>query len=491
MGKFFQELKRRKVLRVAVIYLAAAWVLIQVVDVIAPALQLPSWALLAVISVLALGFPVAIVISWVFDITPSGLRRDDEPTNQAVVGTSITHPFARRQSLAVLPITNLSTDEQQEYFADGLTQDIITDLSQIPELLVMSRNASFGYKGESIDPLQVGRDLNVNLLFQGSVRKSGDHIRVTAQLTDVATGDNFWSRRYDRELQDVFTVQDELTREIVTELEVKLVSGGQGEHRRSKYSSSEAGHLLYKGLYYFYKHDKESNNIARELFRQFKEMEPESVLGYVWTAYTLFFGTSVGWYDPKESMPKVGEFVAKSLAIDSKDPQSLITNAYLQAMSGNLNKATESAEMAVQAGPSMEDAYRVLGWIQMLDGQPKEAIENFKCAERVCPVSGALHLGMLGTAYRNAEQFEKAVEAFEDCIDRYPDFYSARVGLVSTLSLMGDMVRAKEERKLLQRDKPGYSVDQYTAQNFYRDKTSMAKWGESLRVAGLPEHAEN
>lgn len=491
MTKLLAELRRRKVFRVAALYAAGAWLLIQVADVVLPAMGLPDWTITFVLVCLTVGFPITLVLGWYFDITPDGLRRDEDSGFDTAPNSLSKSPYARRQTIAVLPFKSLSHDEEQEYFADGLTEDIITDLSQVAELLVMSWSTAIDYKDKAIDPRQVGRELDVGLILQGSVRKHGETVRVAAQLINIGSGNNIWSKRYDRDLQDIFTVQDQLTREIVTAMEVELVAGEQAKHRRSKFKSAEAGHLLYKARFYFYKHDRESSLIARELINQFIEMEPESVLGYVWAASALLFGVVVGWDKPQEALPMIGKYVTKSLAIDPQDPQSLATNAYFQALAGDLDKAIESAKMAVEVSPSLEDAHRALGWVTMLDGKPIEAIEHLKRADRVCPVPTAMQLGMIGTAYRNSGQFDMAVKAFEECIDRYPDFYSGRVGLVSTLSMMGDMGRANQERKKLLRDMPGYSVAQYVAQNFYRDKNQMQEWGDSLRKAGVPDGPGN
>lgn len=486
MGTLWGELQRRKVVRVAVVYAIGAWVLLQIGETVLGLADMPAWTGQLLLAAVVVGLPIAIALAWAFEITPGGVRRE------AQVGSlsSSKQPFAHRESLAVLPFSSSSEDPEQEYFGDGLVQDIITDLSQVPQLLVIARNAAFTFRPGSIDPRQAGKDLGVNLVLQGGVRKSGDRIRVAAQLIDVATGDNIWSKRYDRKFEDVFTVQDDLTKEIVTALEVELVSGEQGRHRRSKYTNPEAGELLYKAMFHFHKYERTANIAAKEMVEQFVEMEPDSILGYVWLANIWSFALILGWQDPRVALENLEKNVRKGLEIDDKDPQVLVGDSILQVMTGNLDHALKSAELAVQVAPSLDDGYRALGWVQMLRGDSTEAIENLKYSVRLCPVTTAVQRGILGTAYRNAGRYAEAIVVLEDCIEEFPEFTSARAILVSTLSLLGKEEQAKQVLEELLRKNPDYSIEQYTTPNFYQEKRMMDRWADSLRKVGMPEHPE-
>ena len=290
---FWEEIKRRKVGRVAVAYAVVAWLLVQIVVTVEAPLSLPAWMDTFVIVLVVIGFPLALILSWAFDLTPTGIERtkrlesSDENSQQSIAAVTQEQDasiIVLPCSLAVLPFANMSDDPDQDYFSDGLTEDIITDLSLIPGLFVIARNASFTYKGKSVDVRQLGEEMGVRYVLEGSVRKSSDQVRVTAQLIEAASGHHLWAKKYDKGLEDVFAVQDELTKEIVTAMDVELVSGEKGSHQRSRVKNPEAREALYRGTAQFYKFDETSHARAKKYFEQFTQLEPDSILGYVWQA---------------------------------------------------------------------------------------------------------------------------------------------------------------------------------------------------------------
>ena len=204
----------------------------------------------------------------------------------------------------MLPFDNLSDDPQQEYFSDGLTEDIITDLSLIPGLFVIARNSSHTYKGKSTDVRQVGQELGVHYVLEGSVRKSGNRVRVTAQLIEAASGHHLWAKRYDRNLEDVFSLQDELTNEIVTALDVELISGERGKHQRNRFTNPEAGEALYRGIAQFNIFSETSDAQARVHFEKFTQLEPDSTLGLGPPWISLSTNLHAPWMDgPSNTSP--------------------------------------------------------------------------------------------------------------------------------------------------------------------------------------------
>jgi TolB-like protein len=272
---FWEEIKRRKVGRVAVAYSVVAWLLVEVVVTVEAPLNLPGWIDTVVIVLVIVGFPLALILSWAYDLTPTGIERtthleSSEEISQksaAVVSPEQESPLIVMPcSLAVLPFVNMSDDPEQEYFSDGLTEDIITDLSLIPGLFVIARSSTFNYKGKSVDVRRLGEELGVRYVLEGSVRKSGDQVRVTAQLIEAVSGHHLWAKKYDRCLQDVFSVQDELTKEIVTALDVKLISGEKGRHQRNRVQNPEAREALYRGMAQFYEFNKTSHAQAKMFF---------------------------------------------------------------------------------------------------------------------------------------------------------------------------------------------------------------------------------
>jgi adenylate cyclase len=494
---FWEEVKRRKVVRVAVAYSVAAWLLIEIVVTVEAPLNLPGWVDTFVIVLLVAGFPLALILSWAYDLTPSGIERTMHLENSDEVSQPSTAKVSQEQetalivlpdSLAVLPFANMSDDPEQEYFSDGLTEDIITDLSLIPGLFVIARNSTFTYKDRSIDVRQLGEELGVRYVLEGSVRKSADQVRVTAQLIEAASGHHLWAKKYDRSLEDVFAVQDELTKEIVTALDIELVSGERGRHQRSRVKNPEAREALYRGMANFYKFEKTSHAQAKKFFEQFKRLEPDSILGYVWQAQMCQLEIFMGWSENKDSwLENRGLFLEKALKIDDRDPLALGHAGMHQLFLGNHDQSIVFAKQAVAEAPGMDSPYYSLGWFQMFNETPLEGIENLKRAMRLSPILTAPRSTILGTAYRNAGQLELAVATLENTVKRFPAFISGRVALTSCYALMGKQYEAEQEaREILRRD-PTYTVARYTTPNLYRNKETMEKWADSLRKAGIPD----
>jgi len=494
---FWEEIKRRKVARVAVAYLVVAWLLVEVVVTVEEPLGLPGWLDTSVIVLVLVGFPLALILSWVFDLTSVGIIRTKhlesitETSEHSVATEGWEHESlldVLPDSLAVLPFTNMSDDPEQEYFSDGLTEDIITDLSLIPGLFVIARNSTFTYKGKSVDIRQLGQEMGVRYVLEGSVRKSGNQVRVTAQLIEAANGHHLWAKKFDRGVEDVFAVQDELTREIVTALDVEIVSGERGRHQRSRINNPEAREALYRGMAQFYKFDEANHAQAKMYFEQFTQLEPESILGYVWQAQMCQVEIFLGWGEDKDSSLKNMEmFIAKALKIDGRDPLALGHAGMYQLFLGNHDQSIAFAKQALAEAPGMDSPYYSLGWFQMFNDTPVEGIENLKRAMRLSPIVTAPRSTILGTAYRNAGQLKLAVATLENTVKRFPAFISGRVALTSCYVLMGKEQEAKQEaREILRRD-PAYTISRYTTPNLYRNKETMEKWAESLRKAGIPD----
>ena len=245
------------------------------------------------------------------DALLEGVRLCLAETSPAKIGLPRSVAVHER-SVAVLPFTNMSSDPDQEYFCDGLVEDIIADLAHIPQLFVVSRNATFPFKGSAESVAQIARQLGVNFVLQGSVRRAGERMRVTATLEDARTSEAIWSNRFDRSALDVFSVQDELTDEIVTALDVELVWGEHARHRRKRIRNPEASQILYKGIHEHYKYEKTAALTARQHFHEFIRLEPDSILGYVWLVTSYGFAIVVGWEDPVEALPQLRQWVGQS-----------------------------------------------------------------------------------------------------------------------------------------------------------------------------------
>jgi len=494
---FWEEIKRRKVVRVAVAYSVVAWVLVEIAVTVEAPLGLPGWLDTFVIVLVAIGFPLALVLSWAYDLTPTGIERTKHVESPDEISQISTAAASQEQesplnvlpySLAVLPFANMSDDPEQEYFSDGLTEDIITELSLIPGVFVIARNSSFSYKGKSGDLRRLAGEMGVRYVLEGSVRKSGNEVRVTAQLVEAASGHHLWAKKYDRDLEDVFAVQDELTKEIVTALDVELVSGERGRHQRDRVKNPEAREVLYRGMAKFYKFDETSHAQVKIFFEQFTRLEPDSILGYVWQAQMCQIEIFMGWSEDKDSSLKNMEvLIAKALKIDDRDPLALGHAGMHQLFLGNHDQSIVFAKQALAEAPGMDSPYYSLGWFQMFNDTPLKGIENLKRAMRLSPIVTAPRSTILGTAYRNAGQLELAVATLENTVSRFPAFISGRVALASCYVLIGKEHEAKQEaREILRRD-PAYTIARYTTPNLYRNKETMGKWAEALRVAGIPD----
>ncbi|MCH9047290.1 MAG: tetratricopeptide repeat protein, partial [SAR324 cluster bacterium] len=421
-------------------------------------------------------------------LTSPDVKQPQPVSAASLMPDGLSPELPDQPSIAVLPFTNLSNDPEQEYFSDGLTEDIITDLSHLPGLFVIARSSSFTYKGKSVTTKQVGEEMGVRYVLEGSVRKSSDQVRVTAQLIEAASGHHLWAKKYDRALKDVFALQDELTKEIVTALDVELVLGERGRHQRSRFTNPEAGEALYRGMAHFHEFNEPSHAQARKYFEQFTQLEPESILGYVWQAQLCQREVFLNWSEDRDlSIKNMGELVEKALKIDDRDPLALGYAGMHQLFLGNHDQCIAYGKRSVSEGPGMDFPYNMLGWFQIFNETPLEGIENLKRGLRLGPTVIAPRFAVLGTAYRNAGQLELAVSTLETTVKRFPAFNSGRVALASCYFLMGKDEEAKQEvAEILRRD-PTYTIVRYTSPNLYRNKETMEKWAESLRKAGLPE----
>jgi adenylate cyclase len=419
------------------------------------------------------------------DALLEGIRRC--LSTSVATSTGAPRPPGSERSIAVLPFANLSPDPDQQYFCDGLVEDITSDLAHIPQLFVVSRNAAFTFKGSVEGIRHIAGQLGVRYVLHGSVRKAGERIRVIATLEEAGTSRTVWSSRYDRNAADAFGVQDELTREIVTALDVELLSGAQGLHRRSKYRSAEAGTLLYRGLYEHYRFDRAAALVARRYFEEFIDLEPDSILGYVWLVTSWGFAIVVGWERPDVALPMLRTWVERSLAIDPEDAHALTGDAQLKALSGDLDGAAESADRAVARMPNFDEAWFCRGWIQMLLGKSDEAIRSLEHAMRLCPTVNSLKLGVLGTALRNAGRYQEAVQTFRRCLEHHPEFHFAHASMAVVHGMQSDLESARREvARTLQLD-PTYTVERFMTPNLYRDRTIMDRCADVLRSAGMPE----
>ncbi|MGD9258426.1 MAG: hypothetical protein PVG29_11455, partial [Gammaproteobacteria bacterium] len=318
LAGFLAEFRRRGVYKTAAVYAAIAWVLLEVLSVVFQNFEAPAWVFKVITTVFLLGFPVACLMAWGFDITPKGVRlvgfnveKAAPPAKNLSSVDALPVATAGAPVIAVLAFNNLSADPGQEYFSDGIAEDIITDLSKLTELRVIARNSSFTYKGKPVDLKRVGRELGARYVLEGSVRRVGERVRVTSQLSDASDGLQVWAERYDRDLTDIFMVQDELTLEIIRALRIHLSPEKQQQLTRRSDVSIEAHNLFLRGREQAYRTTAEGNSIARQLLAQAIELSPAFASAHAFVAFTHIDDYVMGWIEHPERSLEFGVAIAR------------------------------------------------------------------------------------------------------------------------------------------------------------------------------------
>jgi adenylate cyclase len=398
-------------------------------------------------------------------------------------------PLPDQPSIAVLPFVNLSGDPKQEFFSDGITEDIITALSKIPRLLVIARNSTFTYKGKPIKVKQVSEELGVRYVLEGSVQRSGDQVRITAQLIDALTGYHLWAERYERDMKDLFALQDEVTTKVLTAMRVKLTEGEQAakyeKHLRGK-RGLEVHMKVMEWLTNYELMSIEGNNAARRIAEELVAKYPENPWSYLSMGWVIWMDLALGsTKSPKESFEEAMGLVQKALSMDDS-----ISNAHclLSSLYNSIrehDKAIAEGERALALDPGGTYAHEAYASSLLFAGRPKEAIPMYQKAIRLNPYGPAVSFLMLGTAYRTTGRFEEAVSAYKKALQRCPVNILPHIGLTATYSMMGQEKEARAEAAEVLRINPNFSVDSYAKRIPYKDQSIINNFVDALRKAGL------
>jgi len=418
----------------------------------------PTWwkkAAFSLIAVLLVGAVTwAIWNSYVRPVPPTaGLELSDKP------------------SIAVLPFINLSSDPEQEYFSDGLTDEIIATLSRVPKLFVIARNSTFTYKGKPVKVQQVSEELGVWYVLEGSVRKDGDKIRITAQLIDALTGNHLWAEQYDRNLDDIFAVQDEITKKIITAMQVKLTEGEQARAVAKGTNSLDAYLKCLQAYEYFNRINPEANAIAKQLAEESISLDPE----YAWAYYVLartniaavWLGTSKS---PKQSIAKAKGLLKKALALDDTFAEAHGVLGFLYSMAKQYDKGVAEAEKAVALNPNSAESHVRLGKTLSFASRWEESIPEYKKAIRLDPIPPQLYLWSLGLSYAYTGQYEEAVEWCEKAVVQEPNDLLARIMMTVVYSLSGRGEEAQVEAAEVLRIQPKFSLKEVEKNSHTRRK---------------------
>ena len=383
-----------------------------------------------------------------------------------------------KPSIAVLPFDNMSGDPEDEYLADGIAEDIITAISKIGQMFVIARNSTFIYKGKPVKAKQVSEEFGVQYILEGSLQRSGDRLRITAQLIDALTGHHLWAERYDRRMKDLFEVKDEITKKIITELQVEMTLGEQVRLSAKQTDSLEAWILFHKGYTYFEGPQKKEINIkAREYFERAVRQDPNFITAWALLAVTHLVDVMLDWSDnPSESFAKYYELCQKAISIDESSAWAHFLLGDIYTRQGQLEKAIAEAEKAIGLNPNNSEYYYRLAQNMHDAGQPEEAVKLIKRAMRLSPIYPARYLNQLGQTLHYAGRYEEALAAYEQFFELHKktgEFSPvwSHFGLTATYLELGQVDNASEHFREALAIKPNYDFLGYAkSQLGYKDE---------------------
>jgi TolB-like protein/Flp pilus assembly protein TadD len=426
---FFAELKRRRVGKVAVAYGAVAWGITEGASVVLPALFVPAWAMTAIVIFLLVGFPIAMVLAWVFDVSPEGIQRTEPlpyeaPRTQlklrAAYGLAVlvamaglgyllyergvgrAHAGEPHSSIAVMPFTNLSGDPSKDYFSDGMSEELLNLLARVPGLQVAARTSAFAYKGRNVDIREIGKELGVETVLEGSVRQAGDKVRITAQLIDAETGFHLWSETYDGELKDIFAVQDEIARAIVDRLKIQLAPDEQQLAQRDKAPTQnvEAYEQYLQGRAIWKRRGEQNIRSAIELYQAAVARDPAFARAYaaLASAYVVMPGYTKEKGDEEVYFQMAEQAARQALALDPKIGEAHAVLAQVNSDRGNLLDAESGFFFAISLEPNEPTPHQWYSILLQKVGRLDAALEQARRAYELDPSSPIIALN-LANAY--------------------------------------------------------------------------------------------
>jgi adenylate cyclase len=391
-------------------------------------------------------------------------------------------------AIAVLPFTNMSGDPEQEYFSDGISEDIITDLSKIAGLTVIARNSSFTYKGRSVDVRTIGRELGVQSVLEGSIRRSGNRVRITAQLIDATSGGHLWADRYDRDLTDIFEVQDDVTRRIVDALKVTLSPGEKERLADTKTSNLAAYDYLLRGREFMLGKEKtrETFEQATAYFKKALEHDPNYSQAYACLGFAHIFDYQNRWTDdPDGALPLAKQYARQALENDPNEPLARCVSAMTASFEKDLDRAKSEIDLALSLNPNLALAHNLSGSNRIYSGQPLEAIPKIEYAMRLDPALSSQFLHFLGMAYLLAGKYETAAALLRQRIALVPRTDFSRALLASALGHLGEFEEARRVWGELKEINPNYAFVEHIGRQPFRREEDVERIANGLRKAGL------
>jgi len=395
-------------------------------------------------------------------------------------------PLPDKPSIAVLPFVNMSGDKEQEYFSDGLTEDIITALSKTPKMFVIARNSTFSYKGKSVKVQQVSEELGVRYVLEGSFRKAGDRVRIMAQLIDALTGHHLWAERYDRDLKNIFAVQDEITKNIITAMQVKLTEGEWARVYAKGTNNLDAYLKVMESIWIRAQTSKENVLKAQQLAEE--AIALDSNYAYAYSALALTHMATV-WLgitkSPQESLKSAIELCQKAISLDDSLAIAHVILGYMLMMTRDYDKAIAQGEKAMTLEPNSADILHWHAAILFYSARVDESIPLFRQALRLNPMPPNVYYRHFGAALRHSEQYDEAIALLKKAIAREPNDLIAYIALTSAFEMAGRMEEARAAAKEILRINPRFSVERYEQTYPFKDKVAKDRIIDALRKAGL------
>ncbi|NIS68494.1 MAG: tetratricopeptide repeat protein [Proteobacteria bacterium] len=438
-----------------------------------------QWRWAAIGGIVVLIMVVGALAIWSFYFRPSL-----EPASVE----RMAFPLPDKPSIAVLPFVNMSEDPKQEYFSDGITEEVITALSKIPKLFVIARNSTFTYKGKPVKVQQVSEELGVRYVVEGSVRKAEDRVRITAQLIDALTGHHIWAEKYDRNVKDIFAVQDEITMKIITALQIKLTEGEQAGIYARGTDSLEAYLKVMEANWLYHQSSKEGVLKALKLAEEAIALDPNYAFAYKTLGgihgTTIYVGLSK---NPRESIKLAIDLSQRAIELDDSLAVAHGVVGFYSAVARQYDKAIAAGRRAFELDPNSADVNMQYAAILTMVGEPEEAIPLFKDALRLNPKPPNTYMCLFGVALRDSGQYEEAIAQAKKATEQEPNDLVSWVVLTSSYSLAGRDEEARAAAKEILRINPRFSVAQQQKRSGQKDRAVVKRYCDALRKAGLPE----
>jgi TolB-like protein len=396
-------------------------------------------------------------------------------------------PLPDRPSIAVLPFHNMSDDPDQEHFADGMSEDLITGLSRIRWLFVIARNSTFVYKHRAIDAKQVARELGVRYVLEGSVRRAGNRLRISAQLIDATTGGHHWAERYDRELGDIFAVQDDITRSVAAAIEPQLLAAEGVRAMARSANDLGAWELVARAQTHVWRMAKADHETAIHALKQAVEAYPDYAPARSLLGFCLAFAAHMGWIDRDQDALTGREHATRAIALDDRDPWGHIALGYWAMREKRTEESIAAFRRAVNINPNSAAAHAHLGHGLAFAGQDREAIEHSEEAIRLSPLDPmmALWFGSMAVAHYTAGRYEESAEYTTKAAGLRPGFQGAHRLRCASLAQAGRIDEARAYLATVRREQPQLSLDWIRVNVPYQTPELMERFLEGMRIAGL------